>query len=55
MTPAEYEELLTLVDRIELLEAERVQCLADLAQLRGVAFSDLVDELGFGGSGEEPQ
>ena len=46
LTPAELEELLNLTDRAERLQAERIRHLADLAQLRGVSLTGLMEELG---------
>lgn len=37
LTPEEHQELLALVDRIEQADAERVQALTELAQLRNVS------------------
>ena len=46
ITPEEHGEFLELVDRIELADAERVGHLTELANLRGVSFDSLVDQLG---------
>lgn len=46
LTPEEHEELLDLINRIEQADAERIQVLAELAQLRGVSVPALMDELG---------
>ena len=46
ITPQEHEELLTLIDRIELTDAERMQSLVALAQLRGVSVDTLMEQLG---------
>jgi hypothetical protein len=46
ITPQEHEELLTLIDRIELTDAERMQSLVVLAQLRGVSVDTLMEQLG---------
>jgi hypothetical protein len=46
ITPKEHEELLTLIDRIELADAERMQLLVALAQLRGVSVDTLMEQLG---------
>lgn len=43
---AEYEELLHLSDRIELLTAQRADVLAKLATLRQVPLLQLMDDLG---------
>jgi len=42
----EYDELLRLSDQVELLEAERVESLAELASLRGISLAKLMTELG---------
>jgi hypothetical protein len=46
ITPQEHEELLALIDRIELADAERMQRLVALAQLRGVSVDTLMEQLG---------
>ena len=46
ITPQEHEELLTLIDRIELADAERMQRLVTLARLRGVSIETLMEHLG---------
>jgi hypothetical protein len=46
ITPQEHEELLTLIDRIELADSERMQRLVALAQLRGVSVDTLMEQLG---------
>jgi hypothetical protein len=46
LTPTEYQELLQLTDEIERLQAERIQYLAELAQLRGKPLRALMEELG---------
>ena len=46
LTPAEYEELLHLSDRIELLTAQRADALVKLATLRQVPLLQLIDDLG---------
>ena len=46
LTPAELEELLSLTDQAERLQAERIQHLADLARIRGVSLTELMDDLG---------
>ena len=46
ITPQEHEELLTLIDRIELADAERMQRLVALAQIRGVSVDTLMEQLG---------
>ncbi len=46
LTPAELEELLSLTEQDETLQAERAKYLADLAKMRGVPLSRLMTELG---------
>jgi hypothetical protein len=46
LTETEYQELLGLSDRIEILAAQRVEALAKLAQLRQVSLLQVVDDLG---------
>jgi hypothetical protein len=46
ITPQEHEELLVLIDRIELADAERMQHLIALARLRGVSVDTLMEQLG---------
>jgi len=46
LTPDEHQELLALIDRIERADAERVQALTKLAQLRQVSVTTLMGELG---------
>ena len=46
ITPQEHEELLTLIDRIELADAERMQRLVALARLRGVPVDTMMEQLG---------
>jgi RNA polymerase sigma factor (sigma-70 family) len=46
LSAAEFEELISLSDRVEQLHAERLQALADLARLRGTTLTDLMDQLG---------
>ena len=45
MTAKEYEELLDMTDQVENLEAERVQYLGELAKLRKISLSDLMQQL----------
>jgi hypothetical protein len=45
LTPEEYEELLTLSDEIELRDAQRVEYLAELAQLRNISLRLLMQQL----------
>ncbi len=46
LTPAEQQELLTLIDEIEQRDAKRVEYLAELAQLRNVPLRVLMNQLG---------
>lgn len=46
ISDAEYAELTELTDKAEILHAERMAALADLAKLRGVSLSSLMDNLG---------
>lgn len=46
LTPEEHAELLRLTDQLERQEAERLQALVDLAQLRKTSLRKLMDELG---------
>jgi hypothetical protein len=46
LTGGEYEELLELSDRIEILAAERAGSLVKLAQLRQMPLTQLMNELG---------
>ena len=46
LLPEEHQELLALIDRIERADAERVQALTDLAQLRHTSVTTLMAELG---------
>ncbi len=45
MTPEEHQELLALVDIVEQVDAERLQHLIELSQLRQVALNDLIHQL----------
>lgn len=45
LTPDEYDELLRLTDQIENLEAHRMEYLAELARLRKVSLTDLMQSL----------
>lgn len=47
LTPEEQEELLQLTDQVELLEAERIRCLIELARLRQVSLNEVMGQLGF--------
>ncbi len=46
LSPEEHEELLRLTDRAEVLEADRLAHLAELARLRHTSLSRLMEELG---------
>jgi hypothetical protein len=46
LSPEEHQELLRLTDQVELLEAERVRHLIELAGLRKVSLDDLMRQLG---------
>ena len=46
LTQEEYKELLLLSDKVEKIEAQRVENLAKLAKLRQVSISDLMNSLG---------
>jgi hypothetical protein len=45
ITPEEHQELLQLVDRIELADAERLQHLIELARIRNVSVDTLMNQL----------
>jgi hypothetical protein len=46
LTEAEYTELATLTDRLEVLHADRMEALATLAQRRSVTLDEVVCQLG---------
>jgi len=46
LTPAEYDELLKLTDEIEMLDAQRIEYLNELARLRKKPLTIVMDELG---------
>lgn len=46
LTPEEHQELLTLQQRLEALHAERMKALAELAKLRGVTLTAVMEQLG---------
>jgi hypothetical protein len=48
LTPEEHSELIQLVHEVEGWNVRRLELVAELAKLRGVAFPDLVKELGLG-------
>ncbi len=49
LTQSEHEELIQLSDKIEEANANRIRFLADLALLRGISLSALMEELGIQG------
>ncbi len=46
LTPAEWQELTALTDQLEVLHADRLTALAELARLRGVTFNAVIAQLG---------
>ncbi len=42
----EWQELATLTDRLEMLHADRLTALAELARLRGVTLDEMMSQLG---------
>ncbi|PZV00241.1 MAG: STAS/SEC14 domain-containing protein [Leptolyngbya sp.] len=46
IAPEEHQELLQLIDVVEQADADRLQALVELAQLRGVNLPDLMIQLG---------
>ncbi|MCB0121470.1 MAG: hypothetical protein KDE58_04460 [Caldilineaceae bacterium] len=46
LTPAEYEELLAIIDQIEAHDVERLEALAELAAMRNVPVRQLMHQLG---------
>ena len=46
LTPGEHSDLLELQQRLEALHAARVKALAELAQLRGVTLTAVMEQLG---------
>jgi hypothetical protein len=46
ITPDELEELITLTDRLEVLHADRLAALIDLAGGRGVTLDEVMSQLG---------
>jgi hypothetical protein len=46
LSPEEHQELLRLTDQAEQLQAERIEHLAELSQLRGKPLGALMEELG---------
>lgn len=45
LTSQEHKELISLTDRVEKLEAERVEYLAELARLRNKSITEVMEEL----------
>lgn len=52
LTPTEYEELLRLTDEIECLDAQRMELIIALAELRGQPLVLLLEELGVSANNE---
>ena len=46
VSPEELDELLALSDRIEVLHADRMAAIAELARLRGIGLSEMMAQLG---------
>lgn len=46
IAPEEHQELLQLIDVVEQADADRLEALVELAQLRGVTLPDLMTQLG---------
>ena len=46
LPPAEWQELTALTDQLEVLHADRLAALAELARLRGVTFDAVIAQLG---------
>lgn len=46
LTTEEYSELLRLTEQIEKLQAQRIEYLAELARLRGISLTALMEDLG---------
>ena len=46
ISPAEHQEYLTLIDKIELVDAERMEILIELAQLKNISLDELMNQLG---------
>ena len=53
LTESEYEELLTISDKIEMANAERIEALGELANLRGISIRALMRSLGITSPGYE--
>jgi len=50
LTPEEHAELLRYVQRVEQQDVTRAAALIELAQIRGVTFRELMQQLGIGSS-----
>lgn len=46
ISTAEHEELLGLIEQVEAMDAERLQALIELAQIRHTSIDDLMNQLG---------
>lgn len=46
ITDGEWQELASLTDRLELLHADRLAALAELAKLRGITLDEVMSQLG---------
>ncbi len=46
LAPTEWQELISLTDKLELLHADRLAALAELAKVRGVTFDTVIAQLG---------
>jgi hypothetical protein len=46
ITPEEHNELLSLIDVVEQADADRLQALIELAQLRNITLDELMAQLG---------
>jgi hypothetical protein len=46
LTTEEYSELLKLTEQVEKLEAQRIEWLAELARVRAISLTQLMDDLG---------
>jgi hypothetical protein len=47
LTELEYQQLLELTEQVEKYQAQRIEYLTQLAQIRHVSLSDLIIEMGF--------
>lgn len=50
LTPDEHDELIAFTEQIENLEAQRIESLAELARLRGLSLSAVMQDLSIGTS-----